>query len=205
MMSRFYWTMLVAFAFAACLAAADAPVQKETAQDEQEWNISADSMEMLVDKHTIEMEGNVLVEDNQVRLTAKKMVVHLDDNNKLRSIEAYGGVTVRKLDSTESATGDTGIYDAAEEMVTLSGNCILLKDKNTLTGDKVVYNRKTNVISMKRATIVIPVKKGSGGAFEGFLSNDREKKPEETQPEEKKPEEKKPEDKQPEDKQAEPK
>ena len=88
-------------------------------------------------------------------------------------------------------------------MVTLSGNCILLKDKNTLTGDKVVYNRKTNVISMKRATIVIPVKKGSGGAFEGFLSNDKDKQPEDKQPEEKKSEEKKSKEKQPEDKKPE--
>ena len=145
----------------------------QEAQEEQEWNITADSIEMLVDKHTIEMEGNVLVEDELVRLSAKKMLVHLDDDNKLKSIEAFGGVTVRKLDSTESATGDTGTYDATSETVTLSGNCILLKDKNTLTGDKVVYDRKKNVITMKRATITLPVKKGGGSALGGFLGNDK--------------------------------
>ena len=149
------------------------PAKKQDVQEEQEWNITADSIEMLVDKHTIEMEGNVLVEDELVRLSAKKMLVHLDDDNKLKSIEAYGGVTVRKLDSTESATGDTGAYDAASETVTLSGNCILLKDKNTLTGDKVVYDRKKNVITMKRATITLPVKKGGGNAFGGILGNDK--------------------------------
>ena len=149
------------------------PAKKQEVQGEQEWNITADSIEMLVDKHTIEMEGNVLVEDELVRLSAKKMLVHLDDDNKLKSIEAYGGVTVRKLDSTESATGDTGAYDAASETVTLSGNCILLKDKNTLTGDKVVYDRKKNVITMKRATITLPVKKGGGNAFGGILGNDK--------------------------------
>ena len=179
-----YFTILLVAATCGFLVAQEAtePAKgqgtKETAkakeaQEEQEWNITADSIEMLVDKHTIEMEGNVLVEDELVRLSAKKMLVHLDDDNKLKSIEAYGGVTVRKLDSTESATGDTGAYDAASETVTLSGNCILLKDKNTLTGDKVIYDRKKNVISMKRATITLPVKKGSGNALGGFLGGDK--------------------------------
>ena len=171
-----YFTILLVVATCGILVAQEA---KETAkpketQEEQEWNITADSIEMLVDKHTIEMEGNVLVEDELVRLSAKKMLVHLDDDNKLKSIEAYGGVTVRKLDSTESATGDTGSYDATSETVTLSGNCILLKDKNTLSGDKVVYDRKKNVITMKRATITLPVKKNGGGsALGGFLGNDK--------------------------------
>ena len=180
-----YFTILLVAATCGFLVAQEtkepAKVQeaKETAkaketQEEQEWNITADSIEMLVDKHTIEMEGNVLVEDELVRLSAKKMLVHLDDDNKLKSIEAYGGVTVRKLDSTESATGDTGSYDATSETVTLSGNCILLKDKNTLSGDKVVYDRKKNVITMKRATITLPVKKNGGGsAFGSFLGNDK--------------------------------
>ena len=179
-----YFTILLVAATCGFLVAQEtkepAKVQeaKETAkaketQEEQEWNITADSIEMLVDKHTIEMEGNVLVEDELVRLSAKKMLVHLDDDNKLKSIEAFGGVTVRKLDSTESATGDTGAYDAVTETVTLNGNCILLKDKNTLTGDKVVYDRKKNVITMKRATITLPVKKGGGSALGGFLGNDK--------------------------------
>ncbi len=146
------------------------------AEAEQEWNITADSIEMLMDNRLIELEGNVLVEDEQVRLSAKKMMIHLDENNKLKDIEAVGGVTVRKLDSSESATGDTGFYDAVKETVTLSGNCILLKDKNTLTGDKVVYNRKDNVISMTRATITLPARKGSGGAsLGGFLGKDKDK------------------------------
>ena len=79
------------------------------------------------------------IEDVTMRFTAKKMTVHLDKNNKPINIEAVGGVTVRKLDGSASATGETGRYDAELDTVVLKGNCVILQEKNTIRGEQVVF------------------------------------------------------------------
>ncbi len=129
----------------------------------QEIKISADSMEMKMDNHVVELEGNVLIEDSKMSLTAKKMTVYLDKGNKLRNIEAVGGVTVRMLSTSESANGDTGVYDATADIVTLRGNCVLMQGNRTVTGNRVVYNRKLGTIRLSGGTITIPLNKTSKG------------------------------------------
>lgn len=138
------------------------PAQTPASEEEQELTVSADDMQMLMDNHTIELEGNVLIEDPTMRLSAKKMLVHLDKDNKIKNIEALGGVTVRKLDSSESATGDSGFYDAVTDVVILRDNCVILQGRNTLTGKQVIYDRKQGTIKLKGASITIPLKKGAG-------------------------------------------
>jgi len=150
-----------------------APVKAavEKGEKEQELIVNADSMEMRMEEHVIDLLGNVLVEDTEMRLTAKKMKVFLDKDNKLRNIEAVGNVMVRKLSDSESATGDTAFYDAAADKVTLRSNCVILQGKNTIKGDEVIYDRKAGTIKLQSAYITIPIKKGdgAGGGFGGLM------------------------------------
>ena len=97
------------------------------------------------------------------------MTVHLDKNNKPINIEAVGGVTVRKLDGSGSASGETGRYDAELDTVVLKGNCVILQEKNTIRGEQVVYDRKTGKIKLKGASLTLPMKKGQGGMGFGDL------------------------------------
>ncbi len=162
---------------------ADAPVEAkeaEQAEEQKEMTVTADSAEVRLDAENhpvaIELEGNVIIEDVSMRLTAKKMTVHLDKDNKPSNIEAVGGVTVRKLDGSGSATGDTGHYIAADDKVTLKGNCVILQGKNTIKGEQVVYDRKTGVIRLHGASIVLPLRKGAGtDAFSTLMNGDKEK------------------------------
>ena len=131
---------------------------KET-EKEDTLSITADSIEMAMDKHTVTLDGNVLVADSEMQLSAKKMVVFLDDENKVRNIEAMDDVSVRRLTTLESATGDKGFYDVAKDTVTLTGNCVLSKDKNTANGDRVVWDRKTGRFKLMSAVITIPMVK----------------------------------------------
>ncbi len=111
-----------------------------------------------------------------MRFTAKKMTVHLDKDNKPSNIEALGGVTVRKLDGSGSATGDTGHYIAADDKVTLKGNCVILQGKNTIKGEQAAYDRKTGVIRLHGASIVLPLRKGAGtDAFTTLMNDDKAK------------------------------
>lgn len=145
---------------AAAPAEATEPAAAEAEADE--ISISADHMEMHLDGHTAELSGNVLIEDKTMKLSAEKMMVYLDDDNKLQRVNATGNVTVRKLDGSESATGDTGAYDAKDDMIILEGNCVILQGKNAVRGNRAIYNRKDQVIKLERATLTIQMKKSSG-------------------------------------------
>ena len=158
---------------------ANAPAIEEQ-EEQKEMTVTADSAEVRLDADNhpaaIELEGNVIIEDISMRLTAKKMTVHLDKDNKPSNIEAVGGVTVRKLDGSGSATGDTGTYIAEDDKVTLKGNCVILQGKNTIKGEQVVYDRKTGVIRLLGASIVLPIKKGSGAeALGNLIKGDKDK------------------------------
>ena len=143
------------------------------AAEMDEISISADRMEMHLDGHTAELSGNVLIEDQTMKLSAEKMMVYLDDDNKLQRVDASGNVTVRKLDGSESATGDTGTYDTKEDVIVLDGNCVILQGKNAVRGSRAIYSRKDQVIKLERATLTIQMKKGSGddGKLGGLLDN----------------------------------
>ena len=143
------------------------------AAETDEISISADRMEMHLDGHTAELSGNVLIEDKTMKLSAEKMMVYLDDDNKLQRVDASGNVTVRKLDGSESATGDTGTYDTKEDVIVLDGNCVILQGKNAIRGSRAIYSRKDQVIKLERATLTIQMKKGSGddGKLGGLLDN----------------------------------
>ena len=157
--------------------AAEKKKESKAAEKEDTLSITADSIEMAMDKHTVTLDGNVLVADSEMQLSAKKMVVFLDDENKVRNIEAMDDVSVRRLTTLESATGDKGFYDVEKDIVTLTGNCVLSKDKNTANGDRVVWDRKTGRFKLMSAVITIPmVKKSNGDNPFGIKMPEDEKK-----------------------------
>ena len=159
-----------------------APEKKsgDSAEKQDTLSITADSIEMAMDKHIVTLDGNVLVADSEMQLSAKKMVVFLDDENKLRNIEAIDDVSVRRLTTLESATGDKGFYDAAKNIVTLTGNCVLNKDKNTANGKQVIWDRNTGRFTLKGAVITIPeVKKSNSDIPFGIMPGDGKKEKDE--------------------------
>ena len=69
-----------------CMVRADEPLQKQEEQEEEEQQdelvVSADRMEMQLDGRTVELTGNVRVEDSAMSLTALKMMVYLMEAEK---------------------------------------------------------------------------------------------------------------------------
>ena len=65
---------------------ADEPPKKQEADDAEEEQdelvVSADRMEMQLDGRTVELTGNVRVEDSNMSLTALKMMVYLTEAEK---------------------------------------------------------------------------------------------------------------------------
>ena len=187
-------------AFFLCSLWADEPPKKQEADDAEEEQdelvVSADRMEMQLDGRTVELTGNVRVEDSNMSLTALKMMVYLtesekekekendgekkkeekngDDvshsNMKLQRIEADGEVVLRKLDGTESAMGDHAVYDVKDDTILMTGNCSIIQGKNSMLGDKVVYDRKKAKINIQKPRLTIQLDK-KGGKNSGALGN----------------------------------
>ncbi len=155
-------------------------VQQES-QEVEEVSISAERMEMQMEGNTIELSGNVLIYDSTMNLTAEKMTVFLDKENKLERVEALNNVTIRKLTGSESATGERGTYDAKKDLITLEGNCTLLQGKNVLSCKEIIYDRKKQTITAKGASLNIRDLKNRNNTDGDFLKLKKEEKtPEET-------------------------
>jgi lipopolysaccharide export system protein LptA len=60
---------------------------------------------------------------------------------KIERMEAEGPVYYTT--PTQNAKGDHGTYVAADDTITMTGNVVLLQDKNVGTGDKLVIEQKT--------------------------------------------------------------
>ena len=151
--------MLLAFFTPGHILRAEAtpqPAAKAASDNEpEEVNISADRMEMQMQGNRIELSGNVLVYDSVMNLTAEKMTVFLDADNKLERVEALNNVTIRKLNGSESATGERGSYDSKKDLITLEGNCTLMQGKNVMSCKEIVYDRKNQSITAKGASLNI--------------------------------------------------
>ena len=215
-----------------CSSWADEPPKKQEADDAEEEQdelvVSADRMEMQLDGRTVELTGNVRVEDSNMSLTALKMMVYLTEaekdaekegekkkekqdedededahsNMKLQRIEADGEVVLRKLDGTESAMGDHAVYDVKDDTILMTGNCSIIQGKNTMNGDKVVYDRKKAKINIQKPRLTIQIdKKGgkNGGALGNFFSekDEKDEKKSDDKPKDDKSEEVKPKDDKP--------
>ncbi|NLF94808.1 MAG: hypothetical protein GX564_13055 [Oligosphaeraceae bacterium] len=134
--------------------AADPPADPPAAaakedQSLDDISITAERMEMQLSGHTIELTGNILVQDQTMNLTADKMKVFLDEENKLQRIDAEGNVTIRKLSGSESATGERGSYNAKNEQILLEGNCTLFQGRSIMNCEQIIYDRKNQSIVAK--------------------------------------------------------
>ncbi len=113
-------------------------------------------------------------------------------NMKLKRIEAIGKVEVRsKGDATQSAAGNSAVYDVKTDSVTLSGDCVITQGDRTMKGNEVVFDRTQNKIFVKNADIRIRLKRGSKDKGLGNLLGGKKDDKDAPKKEEKKEEEKK--------------
>lgn len=164
-------------------AASEPPVKKRTAllnpfKDKEkagedanhEYTITAERMEMA--NNVIELNGNVKIEDETMLMTAEKMLVYLQDTDasadRLEKAEAFGAVTIRKLDGDESATGDRGTFDKVQGTIVLDGNCTLMQGKNVMQCRTIIYDLNSQKIKAIGATLNLQTGKGAGGQADFF-------------------------------------
>ena len=153
-------------------------------------SIDADKLEVFDKEQRAVYTGNVVAAQGQSILRCTILVVFYtqqqggqqkqaapaqrgakQEGSKLKKLDCAGpvSVTTKKEDGNiQTATGKNGVFEAAANEVTLTGDVILVDGQNVQRGDKLVYNTDTGVAIV------------SGGRVSGFFvpgSDSDKKKP----------------------------
>lgn len=116
--------------------------------------INADNLEVLQEENKAIFTGHVVAIQGKVRLKSDKMTVYYaqkDEGRKTAEVDPQSGA-IKKIDvegsvflSTpeETARGARGIYDVDQNLITLQDNVVLTRAKNTLKGNRLVYDFAT--------------------------------------------------------------
>lgn len=139
-----------AIAAAALLSAGlavPAPAQEE--QPEPPINITAERMEYFSEKEVVVFTGNALAVRGDTTLSADGMEVTLSgegstrEESSIEQVVATGNVNFRQsLPETGKdrfATGERGVYDAGEGLITLTGKPKVWEGKNVITGKTMKF------------------------------------------------------------------
>ena len=70
------------------------------------------------------------------------------ESREIDRIEAEGSVAY--ITPLEIARGDSGVYQAATEMITLSGNVTLIRGDSTLAGEQLVIEPRVGRSALRR-------------------------------------------------------
>ncbi len=139
------------------LAAGDARAQ--LASGKGPIDVTADQLEMIDAQHLAIWRGNVEALQNGNRLVSDVLNVFFSGKSAAGPTPAAaGGVgadwgDVERLvaeghvfyvSQDQTARGEHAVYEAAPDMITMTGDVVLVQGKNVTKGDKLVIDVKTN-------------------------------------------------------------
>ena len=108
--------------------------------------------------------GNVIITQGEIRMRANSVRINVI-GGKPNKIFAEGNVVVNSASGT--ATGDSGVYDVAPRLVTLTGHVVLTKDKNVMRGAQLTVNLVTGVAQLGGG---VSGTHGTGGRVQGLFT-----------------------------------
>lgn len=113
-----------------------------------EVEVTADSLQIDRAAGRAQLEGNVLVIQGGLRMTAARMDVHYrTDGSGVERIEAEGGVTlVTPEDAAQSARARYVVASGALEM---SGDVLLTQGPTTIAGEKLIADLRAGTGRME--------------------------------------------------------
>ncbi len=114
-------------------------------------------------KMTAVFEGEVVAKDPTMRIEAERLVVQLDSKTQqLQSARATGRVRITEQDRI--ATADEAEYTVEDGRLVLTGNAMVLRGTEQLSGTKITFWRTTNRVECERPVMILsPGKEGSKG------------------------------------------
>ena len=131
---------------------------------DQPVQIEAASLEVRDKDKVATFSGNVHVIQGDTDLRSKTLVVYYEeDNPKAGAIKAAqpgpgGSSQIKRLEASgsvlvtqkdQTATGDKGVFDMRTNTITLTGNVVISQGQNVLRGERLVVDRATGVSRME--------------------------------------------------------
>lgn len=118
----------------------------------QPVEVSADTLSVDQGDGQAVFNGNVLVVQGEVRMTAGRITVvyGTDSDGNASGIEnllADGGVTF--VTATDAAEASEAVYAVADGVVTLSGNVLLTQGANAVSGERLVIDLESGAGRME--------------------------------------------------------
>ena len=119
--------------------------------------IESDKLEVRENESIAVFTGNVSVVQGKTLLKSGKMTVHYTQgeggsttsgSSDIERLEVEGKVYVKS--ETQEATGDRGTYDMATEILTLTGERVVLTEgPNVVVGCKLVVHTRTGLANLE--------------------------------------------------------
>lgn len=112
------------------------------------------------EKGYIELEKEVVVRQEDFKLTAKKAKIYINEHtDEVKNVIATGNVRVFNKDETTGkkikAKGQKIIFNAEKQTVTILGNARLWRDKDLIRGKKILYNLNTGWIEANKVKGIV--------------------------------------------------
>lgn len=150
MIARFFATLGLLGALA--MAGAVTPALAATATP---LNVSASKVTVTADTYTIEQDknlstftGHVVVVQPTVKIWADKAVARYGTGiSDVKTFEATGHVKLQT--ATETATGESAVYDPKSQLLTLTGDVVVTSANGTVRGGSMVMNLATNTSTFR--------------------------------------------------------
>ncbi|MBA4490899.1 lipopolysaccharide transport periplasmic protein LptA [Paracoccus sp. S1E-3] len=110
--------------------------------------LAAESLTVNQTTGKAEFNGNVLIGQGQMKLSADKVVVEYvqGDTQKIDNLDATGNVTL--VNGPDAAEARQAIYDVASGNITLIGDVLLTQGQNVLSGERMVVNLSDGTAQM---------------------------------------------------------
>lgn len=173
--------MRLAAALLASIAAAAGTAWAEKGDREKEIVVGADRLTADDANRTSTFDGNVVVTQGTMRMTAGKVVVREDAQRHKFYVASGSPVTFRqkrdKVDEWVEGTADRAEFDDRDDVLKLYGRARVRSNQNEITGDFISYDMKREVAEVSGAppgkaapentgrvkVIIMPPKKEAAG------------------------------------------
>ncbi len=107
--------------------------------------ITADSLDVNQTDGSATFEGNVVIGQGEMRLSAAKVVVEYGEdaegNTEIKRLIATGGVTLVSAD--EAAEANSATYSVTDATISLTGSVLVTQGPTAMSGDAMVINLET--------------------------------------------------------------
>jgi lipopolysaccharide transport protein LptA len=136
---------------------------EEAAKTEPQTTITCKgNLDMDYEKNMAVFHDDVVVDDPQMKMTAKEMTVFFEPNSKsIDKVIAKGQVRFKKEDKT--AMAENAVYTAKDGKVILTGKPMVKKGQDVMSGDKITFFRNDQRMLIEpRAKLIFYSSEGKG-------------------------------------------